>query len=66
MGNLLDMPQHDHALRTMIHASLAHTLAGRLAVFGDLAAADSVVRTDSTSGPAGALWLSFGIRLEAP
>jgi hypothetical protein len=66
MHNPLDVPQADHALRSMIHVSLARSLSARIALFGDLAAAGSLVRSDSTSGPTGALWLSFGLRLEAP
>jgi len=66
MGNPLDVPGHDHALRTMVHASIARSVSARIAIFADLAGGTALVRSDSTSGPTGSLWLAVGLRLEAP
>jgi hypothetical protein len=66
MHNILDVPGHDHALRTMVHASIARALSERFSIFADLAGGAAVLRSDSTSGPTGSLWLSIGLRLEAP
>lgn len=63
-NNPLDIAQHDHALRGMLHAALGYAASAHLTVFADLAAGAALVRSDSTAGPAGAGWLALGVRYE--
>jgi len=62
--NPLDVLQHDHALRGMIHAALGYGLSAHAELFVDVAGGAALVRSDSTAGPAGAGWLALGLRYE--
>jgi hypothetical protein len=66
MNNPLDLVTPDHELRLAAHVSVLRPIAAHWAVVGDLWGDGAALRSESTLGPAAALRLSLGIRIEAP
>jgi hypothetical protein len=64
MNNPLDVPGADHQLRAGVHAALLRPWSDRLSAFVDLWADAAALRSDPAFGPAAALSLSLGLRLE--
>jgi hypothetical protein len=64
MNNPLDVPSSDHELIAGAHAALARGWTEHVSLFADLWTDVAVLRSDSASGPTGALRLSIGLRLE--
>jgi hypothetical protein len=64
--NPLDIETADHQLRAGLHVSVTRPMTSRIALYGELSGDAAVLRTDSSAGPAAAMRIGIGVRLEAP